>query len=372
MNTVARTTLISSIKPQILLAGATGFIGGTVLAHLLASPSPALRSATVICLVRGSDRVATLLAAYGDRVHPVVYKDLDDLKAITAAATQADLVINTTLGYHLPSAQALIRGLAQRKVVTGRDVWFVQTSGTSNLSDQPISGKYVEKDPAREFDDANDDIYGYEKMRDALHPYIQRTCELGVVDMGLALEVKTLVIMSPTIYGVGTGLFNTISIQIPSFIRGVLQEGHGVVVGDGSQVKDRVHVQDVADLYTLVAEEAVGGDGRALPSGKEGIIFSANGRFTWRKAVQGVVDACCDEGAITDRELKSVGLAEAARIWSSYLEEQDEDMVELGLAGNARTLASVARKMGWKPTHGEEAWRKGFKDDVKAVLEEKK
>jgi len=89
--------MTSSIKPQILLAGATGFIGGTVLAHLVASPSPALRSATVICLVRGSDRVATLLAAYGDRVHPVVYRDLDDLKAITASAAQADLVINTTM-----------------------------------------------------------------------------------------------------------------------------------------------------------------------------------------------------------------------------------------------------------------------------------
>lgn len=61
--------------PRILLTGATGFIGGSVLTQLLASTSPSLRSAPITCLLRGADRAAKLKAAYGDRVNPVVYSE---------------------------------------------------------------------------------------------------------------------------------------------------------------------------------------------------------------------------------------------------------------------------------------------------------
>jgi hypothetical protein len=63
------------------------------------------------------------------------------------------------------------------------------------------------------------------KEREAQNPYLQRTAELGIVDIGLELGVKTLVIMSPTIYGIGTGLFNKTSVQIPSYIAAVLDHG---------------------------------------------------------------------------------------------------------------------------------------------------
>lgn len=63
----------SSNPPRVLLTGATGFVGGSVLTQLLGSTSPSLRSAPITCLVRGAGRAAKLKAAYGERVNLVLY-----------------------------------------------------------------------------------------------------------------------------------------------------------------------------------------------------------------------------------------------------------------------------------------------------------
>jgi nucleoside-diphosphate-sugar epimerase len=185
--------MTSTSSKQILITGATGFVGGTILTTLLASESPALQAATITCLVRGDDRAATLTSAYGSRVRCIVYEGLDDVKATEAAASQADIVIGATLGFHSASAQALLRGLAQRrrqgKSADG-NVWMIHLSGASNLSDQPVTGAYLED---HTFDDVDDDVYGYEKHREGLRSYPQRATELGVIDSGLELGVKTVV-----------------------------------------------------------------------------------------------------------------------------------------------------------------------------------
>ena len=362
--------MASTTSPKILLTGATGYIGGSILTHLLNSTSPCLSSATITCLVRGQERVTTLSSKYGDRVNPVLYKDLDDLETTTAVAAEHDLVINTTFGYHPTSPQALVRGLAIRKQSTGRDVWLIHTSGTSNLADYPVTKKWVEKYPEREFDDAKDDIYGYEKEREALDPYLQRTSELGVIDAGLELGVKTLIIMSPLIFGQGTGLFNNISIQIPAYIRAVLDYGRSVVVKPGEGVWDHVHVEDLAELYKIAAVEVLDNGGKGLPSGKEGIIFSANGRHTWMEVARRIGEACFEEGKIKEKEVESLDLTEAARMLK-LLGEVDEELLEVALSSNSRTVSTVGSKLGWKPTRGEEAWKKGFRDDVQAMLKKK-
>ncbi|KAK7966556.1 uncharacterized protein PG986_000833 [Apiospora aurea] len=356
--------MTTSPTPRILLTGATGFIGGTILTHLLSQPS--LAHLTFTCLVRGADRVAKLIAHYGDRVQPVLYEDVDDLETAVSVAAQHDVVLNAGLGYHVASAQALVRGLGERKAATRRDVWMIHTSGTSNVGDRPISSGGGSGSGAREFDDATDDIYGYEKQLEAATPYMQRTAELGVVDAGLALGVKTLVIMSGLIYGRGTGAFNQSSIQIPVYVRAALAAGRAVVVGQGSGEWDHVHVEDLAELYRIILDDILQSGGRKLPTGKQGIVFSGNGRHTWREVVQGVADACYAAGRIKDNTVRSVELEEGAELLDMGVE--DENVVELGFCSNSRTVSTVARGLGWKPTRGQEAWARGLQDDVNAIL----
>jgi nucleoside-diphosphate-sugar epimerase len=337
-------------------------IGGTILTHLLKSTNPALKNATITCLMRGEDRIKELHAAYGDRVKAELYKDLDDTERTIEVASQHDIIINTTLGFHPESAAALVKALGIRKQQTGKDTFMIHTSGTSNMADYPISKQYLE---SRTFNDENDDIYAYEKKRNDLFAYAQRTSELGVVDAGVEHGVKTIVIMSPTIYGRGTGAFNKTSIQVPAYASTTLQAGHGLVVGDGAGIWDRVHIEDLAELYEIVLLDILEKGGADLPFGTKGIIFSGNGRFKWLDIAQGVADAAYKAGLIKSPEVKRISLKEGAELFP----HGSEMRVELGLSSNSRTESSVARKLGWKPRRGDESWREGFEEEVRAAKE---
>jgi len=354
---------------RILLTGATGFIGGTVLHRLLTSALPNLASKhfTLTVLVRDAARAEAYTAAWGIRVHAVVYRGLDDLEKTTLTASQHDLVINMTLGFHAASAQALLIGLAQRKAETGRGVYMLHLSGASNLADQPVTGAYVE---GREFDDVRDDVYEYERMRNGLRPYHQRTTELGVIDRSLELGVRTVVVMPPLVFGKGKGLFNRASVQIPVYVEAALRRGQAVVVGEGSGELDHVHVEDLAELYAILVEEILEDGGMRLPRGKKGIVFASNGRHTWMEVAQRVAYAVSGEGRVV-----SVSLEQGAEAFKTYVDlvgGEDLTELELGLCSNSRSVASVARNLGWKPSRGEEDWIKGFHDDVEAVLQRQK
>ncbi|CEL11450.1 Putative NAD dependent epimerase/dehydratase family protein [Aspergillus calidoustus] len=329
---------------KILLTGATGFIGGSILTALLQSSHSSIPSSPITCLLRDANRAALLTSTYGERVNPVVYNGLDDLETTTAVAAQHDLVINTTLGYHSAST-ALLRGLAQRKDQSRRDPIT-----------QPVALK--------EFDDLVDDVYAYEKALEAAEPYAQRTTELGVIDTGLELGVKTLVIMSPIIYGNGTGLFN----------KAMLEIGHAVVLGDESGVWDHVHIADLAELYRLVVLNILEQEGNALPTGKKGIIFSANGRYSWLEYSQLVADACYERGLLSERKVTSLTLKEAAETLlprlgfaSKAFDYEQLKLAAEGFCSNERTVANVARSIGWNPVKGRDAWEQSFRDDVDAI-----
>jgi nucleoside-diphosphate-sugar epimerase len=309
---------------RILLTGATGFIGGTVLHHLLHSNLPALKpeNYTLTVLVRDASRAATFTAAWGIRVYPMVYGGLDDIKKLTSVASQHDLVVNMTLGFHAASAQALLRGLVLRKAETGREVYMIHLSGASNLSDQPVTGVYVEN---REFDDARDDVYEYERMRNALRPYHQRTTELGVIDKSLELGVKTLVMMPPLVFGKGKGLFNRTSVQIPVYVEAALKYAQAVVIGDGKGELDHVHVEDLASLYAIIVNETLEDGGTRLPQGKKAIVFASNGRHTWEEVAQRVAHAWRGDDGVA-----SLTLEEGASAFKSYVDlVGGEDLTEL-------------------------------------------
>lgn len=151
-------------------------------------------------------------------------------------------------------------------------------------------------------------------MRNQKQPYAQRQTDLTVIETGLKVGVKTYIIMSPLIYGIGTGHFNQQSIQIPTLIRAALKTKQAEVIGNGKGTWDHVHISDLATLYETVVQKLVTGED--LPSGEKGIYFSANGRQTWLEVAQGLGDALFTHGVSKTEEVKSVSLEEAAGKWS--------------------------------------------------------
>jgi nucleoside-diphosphate-sugar epimerase len=360
---------------KILLTGATGYIGGSVLTTLLNSTVPSLKEVPITLLLRGKDRADTFTAKYGDRVRPILYEGMDDLDRTIEVAAQHDIVINTTMGDHPGSSAALVKGLAQRKKLTNSEPWIIHTSGTSNVSDRPITNPM----PIREWDDSKDDVYSFEKELEAKEPYGQRTSELAVVDTGLEFGIKTLVIMSPVIYGIGTGLYKKIGASI-FFLRGIVSAGSGLVVGKGDGVWNHVHIEDVADLYVLILRKLVENGGAGVPTGKKGIIFSANGDHSRLEQTKDAVEGASKHGLISDTTISHIDLNKGSEIFGPSLGitnvrdamDRARSFVETAFVSNARTVATIARNLGWKPSKGEDAWKQHDSEDSEVIKKEEK
>lgn len=317
---------ILSIKmtPKLLITGATGYIGGTVLNHLQTSTDPPIKALTLSALVRSNSQ-AENLAITG--VNPILFKDLDDTKTLVEAASQHDVVIHTASWGHVESARSLIHGLAQRKKQTGREVYYIHTSGTSNLGGHPITKPEEIED--RVFSDT-EDMYSYLKLRESKEKYDQRTADIAVVEAGLAEGVQTYILMSPTIYGFGTGLFNPLSIQIPTFMRSAIKSRHAeVIAGSENAIWDHVHVSDLANLYELLISKLLRDDA-SVPSGERGIFFTDAGEHSWGDVMKAIGRAGFALGVLDDTEPVPLDLEDAAERWTGV--KGNAHLAEVGFA----------------------------------------
>ncbi|CZR69193.1 related to NAD dependent epimerase/dehydratase family protein [Phialocephala subalpina] len=341
---------------KILLTGATGYIGGAVLAQILESIPDVLAQHSISVLIRGQEKIA-VYEKMG--VKPILFKSLDETDFLQKLASGYDIIIHTASGFHTASAKALVTGLGDRKKQTGKEVHYIHTTGTSNLGDQPISGKYHED---RIFSD-KEDIFAYEKMRESKQIYAQRTTDIAAVETGLANGVQTHLIMSPTIYGVGSGKFNKLSIQVPKLIRASLKAGHALVIGDGKGVWNYVHINDLADLYVILLQKILNGE--KVPVGEQ-IMFSETGTFAWIDLSQHIADALHELGAVETNVVGRVELQDAADL----LANGNLLGTELGFTSTSITKSELARELGWKPVKTEKDFKSHFLEEAKLILAE--
>ena len=104
-------------------------------------------------------------------------------------------------------------------------------------------------------------------------------------------------------------------------------------------------------------------DGASLPTGKQGIVFSAHGRHTWMEVSQGVADAAFEAGLVKSKTVRSVGLADGAKLLTGGVEQ----VAELGFASTSRTRSEIAKTLGWCPRVGVEAWERSLVEEVRAL-----
>lgn len=233
-----------------------------------------------------------------------------------------------------------------------------QTSGTSSLGDRPITGTYTE---TRVFSD-EEDIYEYQRRREDGEKYQQRTTDLVVFEKGEAAKIKTYILMSPTIYGIGSGLFNRTSIQIDAIMRAARRVGYTPVVENGAAEWDHVHIEDLASLYELVLANVLAG--KDIPSNKKGLYFNENGHHSWREISERVAKTGKELGYLPSDEVRELPLDVAAptlsKTWTPAV-------AELGFASRSRTEAHLARKLGWSPTKSRKDFADSFAEEWKVI-----
>lgn len=355
---------------KIVLTGATGYVGGTVLDQLVKNPAPSLTDLTFDVLIRVEESAQKLKDAYGARVSPLQWKGLDDIEAITNIASNYDIVINTGSGFIPAGARAFVDGLA-RRIGTGKPMpWMLHISGCTNLGDKPITGQ---ADPDREFDDADPEkVYNFIKSEDERDPYPQRTTEVAVLTRAEETGVQAVSLTTPCIFGEGSGLFNRGGLVVPMAVRYVVEHGYGYKLTDTANF-DWVHVQDLAALYVLIVRAILEREDRGvgyIPSGKKGIIFPAVARVLNLEIQQLALDAAFKAGVLPredtpkEKEIRQ----ESLQVVADEICAGQTAIAERGLAGHKGMKGTMAKKLfGWNPERLDDAWRQDFMDEMVAL-----
>ena len=283
---------------NIFITGASGYIGGSVAAALMAAGHQ------VSGLVRSNDTAAAL-AKLG--MTPV-YGTLDDTEVLAKAAHDADVTVNAANAGHRAAAEAMLKALAD----TGKA--FLHTDGSSIVGTR-ARGELVEN----VFDEDT-----------PFTPTLQRAPRVEIDKMvrrSAGDGVRSIVIAPSLIYGLGHGL-NRHSIQVPWLIRVAKKFGVAKHIGPGKNRWANVHIDDLMALYVLAIENA--------PAGA--FYYAENGENSMREVCE-AISRMLGQGGRT----QSMTVEEAATEWGDGLANDT-------MGSNSRVRAKRARAdLKWHP-----------------------
>lgn len=285
---------------NIFITGASGFIGGSIAAHLVRAGH------RVRGLIRNPEHAAELRRL---GIDPVI-GTLDDRDLLDAEAKAADAVINAANSDHRGAVEALLDALA------GSGKAFLHTSGSSIVGD--ASGG--ERGDARIYqEDALPEPTGDKAARVAIDRLVLDGAQRGI---------RTAVLCNTLIYGHGA-VAGSASVQLPRLVRQAQQSGVVRHVGSGGNIWSNVHIDDVAELYRLALEKTPAGTFYFIESGEAS--FSEMSAALARALQLGAPQAW--------------PLDDAKREWGY-------EMASYGLGSNSRVRGSRARELlGWQPQH---------------------
>ncbi|HEX4985521.1 MAG TPA: NAD-dependent epimerase/dehydratase family protein [Burkholderiales bacterium] len=283
---------------KIFLTGATGYIGGSVGARLVALGHE------VYGLVRSTEG-AKAIEARG--MQPVA-GTLDDAAVVAAAAKAADAVFDTAEANHPGVVDAIAAA------VRGSGKFFLHTSG-SGIVATDAKGEAV------------DAVYDeYSAFTPAFPRMVQRAAIDKVVFDCAKQGVRSVVIRPTMIYGGGKGV-RTESAQVPALIDNAKKAGVGLHIGRGENIWSNVHIDDVVDLYLLALEKA--------PAGA--LYYAENGEEKLKDVVASIS--------------RLLGFGGRTRNWSPEdAEKALGPKAHSSFASNSRVRAKRARaELAWKP-----------------------
>jgi len=284
---------------KIFCTGASGYIGGSVAAALIAAGH------SVSGLVR-STKTADQVRSIG--IEPI-HGTLDDVDCLKAAAKAADVIVNAANADHRGAATALLEALE------GTGKTYVHTSGSSIVGTRSggtrVDLVYTEESP--------------------FTPSPGRAARVALNEFILSHKGKGLrpIIICPSlIYGLGHGLKRH-SMQVPWLIAVAKKHGVAKHYGPGDNVWSNVHMDDLVRLYLLAIASAPGG----------AFYFAENGENSMRESCE-AISRMLGFGGRTE----PMTLEEASAEWG-------EGSAHDTMGSNSRVRAIRARReLSWTPT----------------------
>jgi nucleoside-diphosphate-sugar epimerase len=335
--------------PSILFIGATGYIGGTVLAQLIQHPKWSeyeitihLRSAEK---AKGFEKLG-LNTAIGS---------LDDVADLEKHAAESDIIFQTADADHLEGTKAILRGLKTRFQKTGLVPILIHTSGTGVLTDY-ADGKHAGTEIYSDLD-----IAKIESLPDT-QPH--RAIDLAIVAAAEEGYARTWIVLPALIWGIADtvfvkqGLQNANSIQIPGMTKFAIQLGKAVYVGEGKNVWPHVYIDEVGKFYYILFDAIV--SGKQPASGRNGYYFLESGEFNQFAVTEAIAKALYAHGKVSSPE--------AIRLNEADLGPELYKRALADLGTNSRARGERSRQLGWNPSQTTEDFYAGIPVDVDYLL----
>ncbi|KAF3927779.1 hypothetical protein ABW20_dc0100320 [Dactylellina cionopaga] len=336
---------------KVFLIGATGYIGGTVLADL----TTRYPSIAITALVRTKEKASLITAA-----HPsvtTILGDLDSTDILISEASKSDIIITTADSDHPPHIRDIYEGMSQSK--SGKPTYLIHTSGTGIFLDLSFkrAGEAVQSAIS---DRIWDDVADYQELIDLPEDLLHMNVDVLVRQPPLDRNpnIKYAVVVPPLIYGEGSGPVNKRSIQIPTLIDEFLKRGKAFNLGKGENTWSNVHIQDLSEFYLLLVEEALKENGgKANWNTDGGFYFAENGEHVVGEATKLIAKIAHEKGLIAEGidelDLETVKKInpKGPGLWST----------------NSLSRATRARKLlGWAPK--EISLEASLEDEVDAAV----
>ncbi|CAO1625073.1 unnamed protein product [Sympodiomycopsis kandeliae] len=249
---------------NIVLFGASGFVGGSVLHALLTKPASA--SATVIAVTSSAAKAAQIQAWghwLGTKLETQVVTKEGSWRGATPLAAEADLVIQAATSDDLELTEAINAGLKQ-----GRKGDLIHFSGVQ-LIESPPMGKYIE---TTLFDDT--DLQALAGIPDSA---AHRSIDLSIVNAVARGELYGSIVCPALVWGVGQGPCKRVSGLLPDLADKALVNRSAVYVGEGTNRWVTIHIDDLVDLTMhLVRHHLVDAKPQSPPAPHSTFYFASH------------------------------------------------------------------------------------------------
>lgn len=319
------------MSSKIFLTGGTGYIGGTILDALITKHP----EYDITVLLRNVPE------KFNERYPKVkiVKGDYDSFDIISEAASQANVVVHNGNSDHEGSIKALIAGLLRRSSPS----FLIHLGGTGIIADWR-DPTYIGKLNPKVWSDVSD-IEAINSLPDnALHRNVDKIIQAAAAAHGDRL--KLAIVCPPDIYGSGGGLGRTQSVYMPEFLNEIKKVGAPFYVGEGTNTRSWVHIEDLMTVYLKLVEAAVSGGGSA-DWGKTGYYFTASQEASQLDIAKAAGKILKKHGLIQQEEPKQVSIDQVDAMMES---RRYPGIGRYMFAANSRSKAERAPKLlGYEP-----------------------
>ncbi|OTB08346.1 hypothetical protein M426DRAFT_316971 [Hypoxylon sp. CI-4A] len=342
---------------NILITGASGYLGGTLLARLGTANLPAYGK--LYALVRTDDQAKAVTKYYNAEPLNI---DAHDEAAVRAAVVDNNItVIYFLIDAIRPTSQRLfIKALGEVKQKTGQEVHFLHTSGAkifSAFAGAPTDRPLLDTDP---------NLYDIQKSQIPQFEIMGQAVETNnvVVEESEKYGVRSYVFAPCIVYGKGEGFGNPISNQTTCVVRAAKAAGRVYRVDDDRPTWPVCHVIDNTNLYIEILRRIL--DGKNPDYGKNGYYLASPGSVAWDDIYAAIAASMAKRNVIKDTTIELAD-EETLKVMASGI-ELPADWVHWMLGGKCTFTPKRGLKIGWKPIYPPEHILEAADEEVELIL----